>query len=99
MVIHQFDVRSPDPRLFAGGRVYLATPDAKHLVSAYNQELAYNLFIEGNGMGLAYIFDGSSHLRRDRDGDNLTLDLPSGQKKIYFKGGAKSNSANAIRNV
>ncbi|MCF6164782.1 PBSX family phage terminase large subunit (plasmid) [Furfurilactobacillus rossiae] len=78
---------------------YLATPDAKHLVSAYNQELAYNLFIEGNGMGLAYIFDGSSHLRRDRDGDNLTLDLPSGQKKIYFKGGAKSNSANAIRGM
>ncbi|GKT04511.1 PBSX family phage terminase large subunit [Furfurilactobacillus entadae] len=78
---------------------YLATPDANHLVSAYNQELAYNLFIEGDGMGLAYIFDGSSHLRRDRGGDHLALDLPSGEKKIYFKGGGKSNSANAIRGL
>ncbi|MEY2385034.1 PBSX family phage terminase large subunit [Lactiplantibacillus pentosus] len=78
---------------------YLATPNENHLVSAYNQELAYNLFIEGDGMGLAYIFDGASHLRRDRGGDHLALDLPSGKKKIYFKGGAKSNSANAIRGM
>lgn len=78
---------------------YLLSPDENHLVSAYNQELAYNLFIEGDGMGLAYIFDGCSHLRRDRSGDHLALDLPSGHKKIYFKGGAKSNSANAIRGM
>lgn len=78
---------------------YLLTPDKNHLVSAYNQELAYNLFIEGDGMGLAYIFDGASHLRRDRGGDHLALDLPSGKKKVYFKGGAKSNSANAIRGM
>lgn len=78
---------------------YLLTPDQTHLVSAYNQELAYNLFIEGDGLGLAYIFDGVSHLRRDRGGDHLALDLPSGHKKIYFKGGAKSNSANAIRGL
>lgn len=60
---------------------YLATTDENHLVSAYNQELAYNLFIEGDGMGLAYIFDGASHLRRDRGGDHLALDLPSGKKE------------------
>ncbi|WP_262315382.1 PBSX family phage terminase large subunit [Lacticaseibacillus sp. YH-lacS6] len=78
---------------------YMISPDENHLVSAYNQELAYNLFIEGDGMGLAYIFDGCSHLRRDRSGDHLAIDLPSGHKKIYFKGGAKSNSANAIRGM
>lgn len=78
---------------------YSISPDENHLVSAYNQELAYNLFIEGDGMGLAYIFDGAAHLRRDRGGDHLALDLPSGKKKIYFKGGAKSNSANAIRGM
>jgi PBSX family phage terminase large subunit len=78
---------------------YLISPDEIHLVSAYNQELAYNLFIEGDGLGLAYIFDGVSHLRRDRGGDHLAIDLPNGHKKIYFKGGAKSNSANAIRGL
>lgn len=78
---------------------YLQSPDEIHLVSAYNQELAYNLFIEGDGLGLAYIFDGCSQLRRDRGGDHLALNLPSGRKKIYFKGGAKINSANAIRGL
>lgn len=78
---------------------YTLSTDENHLVSAYNQELAYNLFIEGDGMGLAYIFDGCSELRRDRSGDHLAIDLPSGHKKVYFKGGAKSNSANAIRGM
>lgn len=78
---------------------YLLSKDESHLVSGYNQEIAYNVFIEGDGLGLAYIFDGLSHLRRDRSGDNLTIDLPSGHKKIYFKGGGKSNSANSIRGM
>ena len=78
---------------------YILSPDESHLVSGYNQEIAYKIYIEGDGLGLAYIFDGMSHLRRDRGGDNLTIDLPSGQKKIYFKGGGKSNSANSIRGM
>ncbi|KAF0338505.1 PBSX family phage terminase large subunit [Pediococcus acidilactici] len=78
---------------------YLVSPNETHLVSAYNQELAYKLFIEGDGLGLAYIFDGVSHLRRDRGGDHLEIDLPSGKKKVYFKGGGKSNSANSIRGL
>jgi len=79
--------------------LYMLSPDESHLVSGYNQEIAYKIYIEGDGLGLAYIFDGMSHLRRDRGGDNLTIDLPSGQKKIYFKGGGKSNSANSIRGM
>lgn len=78
---------------------YLLSPDELHLVSGYNQEIAYNIFIEGDGLGLAYIFDGSSSLRRDRSGDHLALNLPSGHKKIYFKGGGKANSANSIRGM
>jgi phage terminase, large subunit, PBSX family len=78
---------------------YLISPNETHLVSAYNQELAYKLFIEGDGLGLAYIFDGVSHLRRDRGGDHLEINLPSGKKKVYFKGGGKSNSANSIRGL
>lgn len=78
---------------------YMLSPDESHLVSGFNQEIAYKIYIEGDGLGLAYIFDGMSHLQRDRGGDNLTIDLPSGQKKIYFKGGGKSNSANSIRGM
>lgn len=78
---------------------YLVSPSPLHLVSAYNQEQAYKLWIEADQMGLAYIFDGVSHLRRDRGGDHLELSLPTGKKKIYFKGGGKSNSANAIRGL
>ncbi|KRK34391.1 PBSX family phage terminase large subunit [Loigolactobacillus bifermentans] len=78
---------------------YMLSPDENHLVSAYNQALAYTLFIEGDGLGLAYIFDGCCELRRDRGGDHLAIDLPSGHKRIYFKGGGKSNSANAIRGM
>ncbi|APX72873.1 PBSX family phage terminase large subunit [Companilactobacillus allii] len=78
---------------------YMLSPDESHLVSGYNQEIAYKIYIEGDGLGLAYIFDGMSQLKRDRGGDNLTIDLPSGQKKIYFKGGGKSNSANSIRGM
>lgn len=78
---------------------YILSPDKSHLVSGFNQEIAYKIYIEGDGLGLAYIFDGMSHLQRDRGGDNLTIDLPSGQKKIYFKGGGKSNSANSIRGM
>ena len=78
---------------------YLLSKDEQHLVSGYNQEIAYNIYIEGDGLGLAYIFDGCSHLRRDRSGDHLSIDLPSGHKKIYFKGGGKANSANSIRGM
>lgn len=78
---------------------YLLSKDEQHLVSGYNQEIAYNIYIEGDGLGLAYIFDGVSHLRRDRSGDHLELNLPSGHKKIYFKGGGKANSANSIRGM
>lgn len=78
---------------------YMLSPSPLHLVTAYNQEQAYKLWIEADQMGLAYIFDGSARLKRDRGGDCLDLDLPNGHKKIYFKGGGKSNSANAIRGI
>ena len=76
--------------------VYTTSPDQNHLVSAYNQEQAYRMFFDGDGLGLVNIFKGCSTLKNDRHGDHLLLQTPVGEKKIYFKGGGKANSVGAI---
>lgn len=98
-----FEVNEGTPRsgkttadIFRLAELYQITGDSNHMVTAYNQEQAYRLWIEGNGIGLAYYFDGMSSLKRDRDGDHLEISLPNGVKRVYFKGGAKSNSVGAI---
>ncbi|MBC6150105.1 PBSX family phage terminase large subunit [Listeria booriae] len=76
--------------------IYAASPDMNHLVSAYNQEQAYRMFMDCEGKGLVNIFKNVGELRSDRHGDHLWLNLPSGEKKIYYKGGGKANSVGAI---
>ena len=76
--------------------IYVNSPDQNHLVSAYNQEQAYRMFFDGDGLGLTHVFEGCSDLRNDRHGDHLLLYAPTGDKKIYFKGGGKANSVGAI---
>lgn len=75
---------------------YLRTPDKNHLVSAYNQEQAFRMFMDGDGLGLMHIFDGCSDIRHDEHGDHLLIYTPAGEKKIYYKGGGKANSVGAI---
>lgn len=75
---------------------YLRTPDKNHLVSAYNQEQAFRMFMDGDGLGLMHIFDGCSDIRHDEHGDHLLIYTPDGEKKIYYKGGGKANSVGAI---
>lgn len=75
---------------------YLRSPDQNHLVSAYNQEQAFRMFMDGDGLGLMHIFDGVSDIRHDEHGDHLLLYAPNGEKKIYYKGGGKVNSVGAI---
>lgn len=70
--------------------------DPTHLITAFSQEQAFRLIIEGDGYGLAHIFDGSSELKHDDNGDHLLLHLPDGDKKVYYKGGGKSDSRKAI---
>ncbi|EST11106.1 PBSX family phage terminase large subunit [Sporolactobacillus laevolacticus] len=72
------------------------TPDGNHLVTAYNQEQAFRLFIDGDGTGLMHIFSGLSEIRHDEHGDHLLVHTPNGDKRVYYKGGAKSNSVGAI---
>lgn len=70
--------------------------DQNHLVAAYNQEQAFRLMIDGDGTGLMHIFSGLSELKHDDHGDHLEVHTPKGIKRVYYKGGSKSNSVGAI---
>lgn len=71
--------------------------DTNHLVVAYNHEQAFRLFIDGDGTGLMHIFAGFSKLKHDnKHGDHLEIHTPKGIKRVYYKGGSKSNSKGAI---
>ena len=100
---YTFDVAEGSPR---SGKTFaniarfalhkITSRDTNHLVTAYSQEQAYRLIIEGDGYGLIHIFDGHCAMRHDDNGDYLYIDLPSGEKKVYIKGGGKADSKKAI---
>lgn len=72
------------------------TRDTNHLIVAYNQEQAYRLFIDGDGTGLMHIFGDLCEIKHDEHGSHLEVHTPTGVKKVYYKGGGKSNSVGAI---
>lgn len=72
------------------------TKDTNHLIVAYNQEQAYRLFIDGDGTGLTHIFGDLASIKHDEHGSHLEVHTPNGIKKVYYKGGGKSNSVGAI---
>lgn len=76
--------------------LYSFSRDSNHLVSAYNQEQAFRLFIDGDGTGLMHIFGNLGKIKHDEHGDHLEVHTPKGIKKIYYKGGAKANSVGPI---
>lgn len=71
---------------------YWNTPDQNHLVLAYNQEQAFKLVMDCDGLGLMHIFPGLWELKHDDYGDHLLLHTPQGEKRIYYKGGGKADS-------
>lgn len=81
---------------FKLARFYNLSKDTNHLVTAYNQEQAFRLYIDGDGTGLMHIFNGVCKLKSDKFGDHLEIYTPNGMKRIYYKGGGKSNSVGAI---
>lgn len=85
--------------IFKMADFYINSPDTNHLVTAYNQEQAFRMFFDGDGLGLSHIFANCSVLKHDDHGDHLLLFAPNGEKKIYYKGGGKSNSVGAIRGL
>lgn len=76
--------------------LYSISRDENHLLSAYNQEQAFRLFIDGDGTGLMHIFGDLGKIKHDEHGDHLQIHTPNGVKRIYYKGGAKANSVGAI---
>ncbi|BBN97491.1 PBSX family phage terminase large subunit [Sporolactobacillus terrae] len=100
---HTLEVNEGTPRSgkttaghFRYAEFLMITPDMNHLVVAYNQEQAFRLFIDGDGTGLMHIFGGLSEIRHDEHGDHLLVHTPNGDRRVYYKGGAKSNSVGAI---
>lgn len=81
---------------FKMARLYAKSPDMNHLVLAYNQEQAYRMFIDGEGMGLQHIFKEISEVKHDAKGDYLSIRFANGEKRIYYKGGGKKNAVGAI---
>lgn len=76
--------------------IYAGHPDTNHLVLAYNQEQAYRMFMDCEGFGLEHIFASCAEIRHDEHGDHLWINLPEGEKRIYYKGGGKVNAVGAI---
>ncbi|HIW40618.1 MAG TPA: PBSX family phage terminase large subunit [Candidatus Mediterraneibacter vanvlietii] len=72
------------------------TPDRNHMVLAYNQEQAYRLVIDCDGLGLLHIFPGLCEQKADRFGNHILLHTPTGEKRIYYKGGGKADSHKAF---
>lgn len=73
--------------------------DENHLIVAYNQEQAYRLFVECDGFGLKYIFGHLCEHKHDENGAHLQIHTPRGVKKVYYKGGGKSDSHKPIQGM
>lgn len=75
------------------------TDDQNHLVVGYNQEQAFRLFLDCDGLGLIHIFGELAELKHDEKGSHLEIHTPKGIKKVYYKGGGKSDSHKAIQGM
>lgn len=72
------------------------TPDENHIVLAYNQEQAFRLVMDCDGLGLLNIYPGLCVQRHDEFGDYIKLTTPNGDKKVYYKGAGKADSYKAF---
>lgn len=100
---HTLEVEEGTPRSgkttgvhFRYARYLVETRDTSHMIVAYNQEQAYRLIIDGDGTGLMHIFGDLAEVKHDEHGSHLQIHTPKGIRKVYYKGGGKSNSVGAI---
>ena len=52
--------------------------------------------MDGDGTGLKHIFGHLCEERDDKRGAHLLIHTPKGIRRVYYKGGSKSNSLGAI---
>lgn len=100
---HTLDVFEGTPRsskttagAFRMARFLATSKDQNHLIVAYNQEQAFRLMLDCDGMGLLHIFGHLAELKNDRFGDHLQVHTPNGIKNVYYKGGGKAHNHKAI---
>ena len=72
------------------------SPDENHIVLAYNQEQAFRLVMDCDGLGLLHIYPGLTEPKHDDYGDYIRLHTPNGDKRIYYKGAGKADSHKAF---
>ncbi len=72
------------------------SPDQNHIVLAYNQEQAFRLVMDCDGLGLLHIYPGLTEPKHDDYGDYIRLHTPNGDKRIYYKGAGKADSHKAF---
>lgn len=82
--------------VFRFANYLIRTRDENHLVTAYNQEQAYRLVLDSDGLGLINIFGSSAKIKHDDKGDHLEVKTPNGVRRVYYKGGGKAGSKKAI---
>lgn len=84
---------------FRAARFITQSRDQNHLIVAYNQEQAFRLMLDCDGLGLLHIFGDLAELKNDRFGDHLQVHTPNGVKKVYYKGGGKAHNHKAIQGM
>lgn len=84
---------------FRMAKFYTNSRDNNHLIVAYNQEQAFRLMLDCDGLGLLHIFGHLAELKNDRFGDHLQIHTPNGRKNIYYKGGGKAHNHKAIQGM
>ncbi|HEL9521346.1 TPA: PBSX family phage terminase large subunit, partial [Listeria monocytogenes] len=57
--------------IFKMANFYINSRDMNHLVTAYNQEQAFRLFMDGDGLGLIHIYGNLAEMKHDEHGDHL----------------------------
>jgi len=82
--------------VFRYANYLIRTRDENHLVTAYNQEQAFRLVMESDGLGLINIFGANAKVKHDDKGDHLEVNTPNGVRRVYYKGGGKVVSKKAI---
>lgn len=84
---------------FRMARFLAESEDQNHLIVAYNQEQAFRLMLDADGLGLLHIFGELAELKNDRFGDHLQVHTPNGIKNVYYKGGGKAHSHKSIQGM
>lgn len=84
---------------FRMARFIVGSRDQNHLIVAYNQEQAFRLMLDCDGLGLLHIFGDLAELKNDRFGDHLQVHTPNGIKNIYYKGGGKAHNHKSIQGM